>query len=55
MQPLLVLRERINEGFNTVKAQSDAELFEFRPVRQRKLKVREDLNRRWQPTLGSLL
>ncbi len=48
------LRDRINEGFNAVKAQSDAVLFEFGPSRQRKLKIRDDF-RRWQPTLGSLL
>ena len=48
------LRDQINNGFNTVKAQSDAVLFEFGPSRARKLKIRDDF-RRWQPTLGTLL
>jgi multidrug resistance protein MdtO len=48
------LRDQINEGFNAVKAQSDAVVFEFGPTRQRKLKIRDDI-RRWQPTLGILL
>ncbi|HZL66567.1 MAG TPA: hypothetical protein VFC29_04470, partial [Candidatus Limnocylindrales bacterium] len=48
------LRDQINNGFNTVKAQSDAVLFEFGPTRARKLKIRDDI-RRWQPTLGTLL
>ncbi len=51
---LLQLRDQINNGFNTVKAQSDAVLFEFGPSRARKLKIRNDI-RRWQPTLGTLL
>jgi multidrug resistance protein MdtO len=48
------LRDQINEGFNAVKAQADAVVFEFGPSRQRKLKIRDDF-RRWQPTLGALL
>lgn len=48
------LKDRINEGFNAVKAQADAVVFEFGPTRQRKLKIRDDI-RRWQPTLGILL
>ena len=51
---LVQLRDQINNGFNTVKAQSDAVLFEFGPSRARKLKIRDDF-RRWQPTLGTLL
>ena len=51
---LVQLRDQINNGFNTVKAQSDAVLFEFGPTRARKLKIRDDF-RRWQPTLGTLL
>jgi len=50
----LQLRDQINEGFNAVKAQADAVVFEFGPSRQRKLKIRDDF-RRWQPTLGTLL
>ncbi len=48
------LRDRINEGFNAVKAQSDAVIFEFGPSRQRKLKIRDDF-RRWQPAIGTLM
>lgn len=48
------LRDRINEGFNAVKAQADAVVFEFGPTRQRKLVIRNDM-RRWQATLGTLL
>ena len=51
---VLQLRDQINDGFNAVKAQSDAVLFEFGPSRERKLAIRDDL-RRWQPTLGILL
>ncbi len=51
---LLQFRDQINNGFNTVKAQSDAVLFEFGPTRARKLEVRDDF-RRWQPTLGTLV
>jgi len=50
----LQLRDQINDGFNAVKAQSDAVLFEFGPWRQRKLQIRDDF-RRWQPSLGALL
>lgn len=48
------LRDRINEGFNAVKAQADAVVFEFGPSRERKLLIRNDM-RRWQATLGSFL
>jgi multidrug resistance protein MdtO len=51
---VLQLRDQINGGFNVVKAQGDAVLFEFGPSRQRKLRIRDDF-RRWQPTLGVLL
>jgi multidrug resistance protein MdtO len=51
---VLQLRDQINAGFNAVKAQSDAILFEFGPTRERKLKIRDDF-RIWQPTLGILL
>ena len=51
---VLQLRDQINDGFNVVKAQSDAVIFEFGPSRERKLAIRNDL-RRWQPTLGILL
>jgi multidrug resistance protein MdtO len=50
----LQLRDQINDGFNTVKAQADAVLFEFGPSRKRKLQIREDF-RRWQPAIGILL
>ena len=50
----LQLRDQINDGFNVVRAQSDAVLFEFGPSRQRKLAIRDDF-RRWQPALGTLL
>jgi multidrug resistance protein MdtO len=50
----LRLADQINAGFNAVKAQSDAVVFEFGPSRQRKLKIRDDI-RRWQPALGALL
>ncbi len=48
------LRDQINDGFNTVRAQADAVLFEFGPSRPRKLAIRDDI-RRWQPTLGTLV
>lgn len=51
---VIQLRDRINEGFNAVKAQSDAVIFEFGPSRERKLKARDDF-RRWQPTIGTLM
>lgn len=51
---VLQLRDQINEGFNAVKAQGDAVLFEFGPSRERKLQIRDDV-RRWQPTLRILL
>jgi multidrug resistance protein MdtO len=50
----LQLRDQINDGFNAVKAQADAVLFEFGPSRPRKLAIRDDF-RRWQPALGTLL
>jgi multidrug resistance protein MdtO len=50
----LQLGDQINAGFNAVKAQSDAVVFEFGPSRQRKLRIRDDI-RRWQPALGALL
>jgi multidrug resistance protein MdtO len=48
------LRDQINDGFNAVKAQADAVVFEFGASRPRKLKIRDDF-RRWQPTLGALV
>ncbi len=48
------LRDQINDGFNAVRAQSDAVLFEFGASRQRKLQIRDDFQR-WQPALGTLL
>jgi multidrug resistance protein MdtO len=48
------LRDRVNDGFNVMKAQSDAVVFEFGPSRQRKLLIRDDM-RRWQSTLGIFL
>jgi multidrug resistance protein MdtO len=54
VERLVALRDRVSDGFNEVKSQSDAVLFEFGPSRQRKLKIRDDV-RRWQPALGTLL
>jgi multidrug resistance protein MdtO len=48
------LRDRINSGFDVVRAQSDAIIFEFGASRERKLKIRDDI-RRWQPPLRTLL
>jgi multidrug resistance protein MdtO len=48
------LRDRINAGFDVVRAQADAIVFEFGPSRERGLKAREDI-RRWQPMLRTLL
>lgn len=48
------LRDQINAGFEVVRAQADAILFEFGPSRERKLKIREDI-KRWQPMLRTLL
>jgi multidrug resistance protein MdtO len=48
------LRDQMNDGFQAVRAQSDAVLFEFGASRQRKLQVREDI-RRWQPSIRTLL
>jgi multidrug resistance protein MdtO len=48
------LRDQITAGFNVVREQSDAVVFEFGPSRTRKLKIRDDV-RRWQPALGALL
>lgn len=47
------LRDQINDGFNKVRAQADAVLFEFGPSRKRKLAMREDF-RRWQSPIGIL-
>ena len=51
---VMQLRDQVNEGFNTVKAQADAVVFEFGRSRQRKLRMRDDF-RRWQPVLGTLM
>ena len=48
------LRDQLNDGFEAVKAQSDAVLLDFSPSRQRKLQLREDI-RRWQPSIHTLL
>jgi len=48
------LWNQITHGFDVVKVQSDAVLFEFGRSRKRKLKIRDDF-KRWQPTLGILL
>jgi multidrug resistance protein MdtO len=48
------LRAQINSGFTAVRAQSDAILFEFGPLRERKLEIREYI-RRWDPSLRTLL
>jgi len=48
------LRDQLNAGFEAVRAQADAVLFEFGPSRPLKLKLREDV-RRWQPSLRTLL
>jgi multidrug resistance protein MdtO len=48
------LRDQLNAGFQAVSAQSDAILFEFGPERQRKLRIREDIQR-WQPAIRTLL
>jgi multidrug resistance protein MdtO len=48
------LRDQINTGFDAVRAQADAVLFEFGAARRRKLKIRDDI-RRWQPSLRTLL
>jgi len=48
------LRDQLNAGFDAVRAQSDAVLFEFGASRRRKLEIREDI-RRWQPAIRTLL
>jgi multidrug resistance protein MdtO len=48
------LRHQIHDGFGIVRAQSDAIIFEFGPLRQHKLEIREDM-RRWDPPLRTLL
>jgi multidrug resistance protein MdtO len=48
------LRDQLNNGFEAVRAQSDAVLLDFSPARQEKLRLRENI-RRWQPTIRTLL
>jgi multidrug resistance protein MdtO len=48
------LRDRINDGFQAVTAQSDAVLLDFGPSRQQKLRVRKEIMR-WQPSIRTLL
>jgi multidrug resistance protein MdtO len=48
------LRDQINAGFDTVRAQADAVIFEFGPARARKLKIRDDI-RKWQPSVRALM
>jgi multidrug resistance protein MdtO len=54
MKRIRTLRDQLNAGFDAVKAQSDAVLFEFGAGRQRKLQLRDDI-RRWQPSIRTLL
>ena len=49
-----MLRDQLNAGFDAVRAQSDAVLFEFGAARERKMKIRDDI-RRWQPSIRTLL
>jgi multidrug resistance protein MdtO len=48
------LRDQLNAGFQAVTAQSDAVLLEFGPSRQRKLRIRKNIQR-WQPAIRTLL
>ncbi len=48
------LRDQLNTGFEAVRAQSDAVLFEFGPSRAHKLRIRDDV-KRWQPQVRTLL
>jgi multidrug resistance protein MdtO len=48
------LRDQMNDGFEAVRAQSDAVLLDFSPSRQQKLQLRENI-RRWQPSIRTLL
>ena len=48
------LRDQLNNGFEAVRAQSDAVLLDFSPARQEKLRLRENI-RRWQPFVRTLL
>ncbi len=48
------LRDQLNAGFDAVRAQSDAVLFEFGASRRRKMEIRNDI-RRWQPAIRTLL
>lgn len=48
------LRDQINNGFEAVRAQSDAVLLDFSPARQEKLRLRDNI-RRWQPSIRTLL
>ena len=48
------LRDQLNAGFEAVRAQADAVLFEFGPSRRQKLELRDEI-RRWQPSLRTLL
>jgi multidrug resistance protein MdtO len=48
------LRDQLNAGFDAVRNQSDAVLFEFGTSRAKKLKLRENI-RRWQPAIRTLM
>lgn len=48
------LRDQLNNGFEAVRAQSDAVLLDFSPSRRQKLEFRENI-RRWQPSIRTLL
>jgi multidrug resistance protein MdtO len=54
IQRIRQLRDQLNAGFDAVRAQADAVLFEFGPSRRLKLQIREDI-RRWQPSIRTLL
>ena len=54
MKKIRTLRDQLNAGFDAVRAQSDAVLFEFGSARERKMKLRDDV-RRWQPSIRTLL
>ncbi|MFZ0317896.1 MAG: FUSC family protein [Candidatus Sulfotelmatobacter sp.] len=49
-----MLSDQINAGFEAMRAQSDAILFEFGPSRQLKLAIRDDI-KKWDPLLRTLL
>lgn len=48
------LRDQLDTGFEVVRAQGDAILFEFGALRRQKLKIRNQI-RNWQPELRTLV